>query len=140
MFYGWRSPVIQQESFETIKRQLGLTERDDIDALEIIHKSIAVPEVAGHPTGGAVDVQLVTRDKKIPVDMGTERHNFSEDSYTFSPFINPVAKTNRSLLRAAMLKAGFAPFDGEWWHFSYGDREWAAWYKQPESLYSPILI
>ncbi|MDR3125675.1 MAG: hypothetical protein LBU20_01195 [Candidatus Nomurabacteria bacterium] len=27
-----------------------------------------------------------------------------------------------------MMSQGFAPYDGEWWHFSYGDREWAAWY------------
>ena len=32
---------------------------------------------------------------------------------------------NRMLLRAVMMSAGFAPFVGEWWHFSYGDKEWA---------------
>lgn len=34
-------------------------------------------------------------------------------------------KENRFLLQDLMLLVGFAPYYGEWWHFSYGDREWA---------------
>jgi D-alanyl-D-alanine dipeptidase len=37
-----------------------------------------------------------------------------------------------------MVAAGFAPFYGEWWHFSYGDREWAAVYGEPAALYGPL--
>jgi D-alanyl-D-alanine dipeptidase len=28
------------------------------------------------------------------------------------------------------MRQGLAPFDGEWWHFSYGDREWAKYYEE----------
>lgn len=40
------------------------------------------------------------------------------------------------LLRDCMLRVGFAPFDGEYWHFSYGDREWAFLTGAPASLYN----
>lgn len=34
-----------------------------------------------------------------------------------------------------MVEAGFAAFSGEWWHFSYGDREWAAIWNKAAALY-----
>jgi D-alanyl-D-alanine dipeptidase len=39
-----------------------------------------------------------------------------------------------------MTSVGFAPFDGEWWHFSYGDREWAYFYKKKNALYGQIKV
>jgi len=41
-------------------------------------------------------------------------------------------------LREAMVRAGFAPFNGEWWHFSYGDPEWAALWGEPAALYKQL--
>ena len=37
-----------------------------------------------------------------------------------------------------MLEQEFAPYDGEWWHFSYGDREWAFYYKKEKALYKQV--
>ena len=37
-----------------------------------------------------------------------------------------------------MMKEACAPYDGEWWHFSYGDKEWAFYYKKEEALYDQI--
>ena len=42
------------------------------------------------------------------------------------------------ILRKIMLEVGFAPYDGEWWHFSYGDREWAYYYKKYKYLYPQV--
>ena len=39
-----------------IKKMLKIEGRDDIEALEEAHRFIAVPDVAGHPTGGAIDL------------------------------------------------------------------------------------
>ncbi|QQR69366.1 MAG: hypothetical protein IPI58_01405 [Alphaproteobacteria bacterium] len=39
-----------------------------------------------------------------------------------------------------MTSVGFAPFDGEWWHFSYGDREWAKYYGRSHAIYSQIAF
>jgi len=45
---------------------------------------------------------------------------------------------NRILLRYLLKKQGFAPYDGEWWHFSYGDREWAFYYKKKNAIYGQV--
>jgi D-alanyl-D-alanine dipeptidase len=92
--------------------------------------------VAGYPTGGAVAVDLLRAGE--PVDLGTPVMRADRDSFTFSPFISPPAWEARQLLRRAMMAAGFAPYDGEWWHFSYGDKEWARFYRKPEALYDQV--
>lgn len=138
VYCGYRSMEIQEENFERI-RKLELEEDPTLQGDELkerIHRFSAVPEVAGHPSGGAVDVRIVTPDGIL--DMGTGIHSYTKDTYTFSPFINREAWHNRQLLRACMIKVGFAPFDGEWWHFSYGDREWAAYYNKAEALYNQL--
>ena len=38
-----------------------------------------------------------------------------------------------------MTKEGFAPYDGEWGHFSYGDKEWAEWLKEAKKLGIPVI-
>lgn len=138
IFCGYRPMDIQEENFEKI-RKLVLEEEPTLEGDELkekIHRFSAAPEVAGHPTGGAVDVQIATPNG--PLDVGTDIHTYSKDTYTFSPFISREAWHNRQILRACMVKSGFAPFDGEWWHFSYGDREWAAYYNKPNALYDQL--
>jgi len=135
--YGYRSLDIQRQLFKEKKAEL----KDKFSGtalLEATHKYIAVPEVAGHPTGGAVDVQLIRG--QAPLDFGTKIWEFAEDSFTFSPFIKKEAWCHRQLLRRIMMSAGFAPFDGEWWHFSYGDKEWAKYYGKPCALYEQLEI
>lgn len=96
-----------------------------------MHEKIAVPEVACHPTGGAVDVTIYDIENQKELDFGSKIHDFSSDiCYTFYKNISDDEKENRMLLRRLMLNEGFAPYDGEWWHFSYGDREWAFYYKK----------
>lgn len=133
--YGYRALSIQTELYEKIKADLE-DQYEGIELMEAVHRMIAVPEVSGHPTGGAVDVQL-TKDGE-PLDFGTEIWEFTPDSYTFSPYISREAWNNRQLLRRVMTTAGFAPFDGEWWHYSYGDREWAKYYSEPAAIYEQI--
>lgn len=130
--YGYRALSVQQRLFQTYKQQLESKYAGNA-LLEATHRLIAVPEIAGHPTGGAVDIQVVKAGKAI--DMGTSIWEFTKDSFTFSPFINKVAQDNRQLLRKVMMEVGFAPFDGEWWHFSYGDKEWAKFYQKPYAFY-----
>ncbi len=136
LVYGYRTLEVQQQLFEAAKAELAPHFDDEERLLSATHRKIAVPEVSGHPTGGAVDVHIL-RDGE-PVDMGTSVWDFSDDSFTFSPFISAESWSNRQLLRRVMISAGFAPFDGEWWHFSYGDKEWAAYYNKPRALFSQV--
>lgn len=138
--YGYRHPVVQEKYFSEM-RQIVAREHPELNESEIVsltHNFIAVPEVAGHPTGGAIDVTISTLEGDI--DMGTDISDFSRTDAikTFSESVSPEALTNRLLLRDAMVFAGLAPFYGEWWHFCFGDREWAFFYQKPMSLYSPV--
>jgi len=45
---------------------------------------------------------------------------------------------NRQLLHDLMVKEGFAPFYGEWWHFFLWDREWLLLHHS-KTLYAPLL-
>jgi D-alanyl-D-alanine dipeptidase len=136
--YGYRALEIQQQLFEKYETKLLPSYRNRVELLAAVHRFIAVPEAAGHPTGAAVDIQILCGAEAI--DFGTSIHTFAPDSFTFSPFITREAWSNRQLLRRIMLQVGFAPFDGEWWHFSYGDKEWARYYNQPYALYEQIVF
>lgn len=133
--YGYRALSVQQKLFLKYKKQFE-TKYSGIELLETVHRLIAVPEIAGHPTGGAVDIQILKSGK--PLNMGTKIWEFKNDSFTFSPFISKQAQQNRRLLRLIMMEVGFAPFDGEWWHFSYGDKEWAKYYNKSAAMYEQM--
>ena len=133
--YGYRALSVQQRLFKKYKQQLESMYAGNA-LLEATHRLIAVPEIAGHPTGGAVDIRIVKNGE--PIDMGTSIWEFVKDSFTFSPFINQTALINRQLVRSVMMAAGFAPFDGEWWHFSYGDKVWAKYYGKPNAIYEQL--
>ena len=133
--YGYRSLAIQTALFNKFKSRFS-RQCSGMNLLEAVHRCIAVPSVSGHPTGGAVDVQILKKGKVL--NFGTKIWEFTPDSYTFSPFVSKAAQANRLLLREIMLNTGFAPFDGEWWHYSYGDREWAKYYSKNTAIYSQV--
>ena len=136
--YGFRALEVQTRLFEAAKAALAQDYPDEIELVEVAHRRVAVPSVAGYPTGGAVAVDVL-RDG-LPVDLGTKVMQPSRDSFTFSPFVSREAWENRQLLRRAMMAAGFAPYDGEWWHFSYGDKEWARFYRKPGALFDQVAF
>ena len=138
--YGYRHPDIQQMYFDhqraLLKQVSPLLSNDELDAAT--HMYVAVPAVAGHPTGGAVDLTLAD-ESGAALDMGTAIADFTNPKIqTFSSGLSDVQQRNRKLLCDVMTRQGFAPFYGEWWHFSFGDREWAVLYNQSQALYSPI--
>lgn len=135
--YGYRHPSIQTKDFETIKSKIkddGVI-KDEEELNEKAHMFVADPRVAGHPTGGAVDITITTSDGNL--DMGTKIADYSDEEkiQTFSHSVTKEQKNNRKLLHDLMVSEEFAPFYGEWWHFSYGDLEWACFYKKKSSLY-----
>ena len=139
--YGYRSLEVQTKKF---LEQLQITAKnyfpDPIDLYEEVHRFIAVPTVAGHPTGGAIDIVIKNEKTNESLDFGSIQYDYStKDCYVFADHISQKAKANRLLLRKLLMKVGFAPFDGEWWHFSYGDKEWAYYYKKEFAIYDQIM-
>ena len=140
--YGFRSLDVQTRKFQLVASQIAKKRffKNPTDLYEEVHRFIAVPTVAGHPTGGAVDVIIIDTTGK-ELDFGSPQYDFNtKNCYVFAPNISAPARQNRRLLRCCMTAAGFAPFDGEWWHFSYGDREWACYYKKAKAIYSQRKI
>ena len=137
--YGYRSMEKQVKYFnqEIAKYQNKI--KDKLELYEFVHEKIAVPEVSGHPTGGAVDIVIYDMNKQEIIDFGTKVHDYNDfKCYVYYPKIKEFEHNNRILLRKVMMNAGFAPYDGEWWHFSYGDKEWAYYYKQDKYLYPQV--
>lgn len=135
--YGYRSPVVQELRFTWMIRQLAERYYEDpLELYEAAHRRVAVPSVAGHPTGGAVDITIIYAKTGTELDFGSTMYDYAtKRQYVFYPGISEEQRRNRMLLRATMMEEGFAPYDGEWWHFSYGDREWAYYYSQPSACY-----
>lgn len=140
--YGYRTPEIQQRYYEgrllEVRKQfpkLSVNEQ-----VERAHAMSAHPDSAGHPTGGAVDITLWDSKNNQEIDMGSQIAEFGGAEKTNYPHLSKLQRNNRLLLQDMMMQQGFAPFLGEWWHFSYGDKEWAAFYRQPNALYAAVPL
>ncbi|TCS35199.1 M15 family metallopeptidase [Reinekea marinisedimentorum] len=115
--------------------------KSELDIHRLTSQFIAPPEVAGHPTGGAVDVALITSDGN-ELDLGC---NYDEDEqasngrcFSFSTDISREAQKNRQVLFNCMRMAGFVNYPFEWWHWSYGDKYWAAVTGASNAIYGAI--
>jgi len=138
---GYRSLQIQTDRFLSRISQIKDYYEDPVDLYEKIHESIAVPSVAGHPTGGAVDVLIWDKEKDLFLDFGSEIYDFSNNMYLFeTPGLTAKQKENREILRSVLTKAEFYSYDGEYWHFSYGDREWAVGKGRNQAIYDQVLM
>lgn len=140
--YGYRHPEVQKHYFEKRKGEISQNSDRGIsteELTELTHTMVAIPELAGHPTGGAVDITISTISG-TDIDMGTKIADYSVPSKikTFDNTLSEEQKYNRKLLHDLMVEEGFAPYYGEWWHFSYGDREWAWFYQKLEALYDQV--
>ena len=91
--------------------------------------------------GAAVDVTIIDATGQ-DLDMGTGIADYSDPQliHTFDPRITEEQRNNRLVLHDLMVDQGFAPFYGEWWHFSYGDREWAAFNHKKIARYGAIEL
>ncbi len=92
-----------------------------------------------HQSGGAIDVTILD-ENGITLDMGTTYREHSLKTPMFSPYCTHEQRKNRKFLRNIMLKAGFTYYPGEWWHYCYGDRMWAAYTGNSCAVYGSVTI
>ena len=82
-------------------------------------KYVALPTKGSmHNKGLALDVTLV-ESRGIEFDMGSDFDDFTERAHYSYKGLVGLQPFNRRILRDRMKKAGFSPYDNEWWHFSY---------------------
>lgn len=97
-----------------------------------LDKSVLIPqdyiaEKSGHTRGSTIDLTLFDMAAEREVDMGCTFDYFGVASHpdvlpgqeigAYKP-ITEEQYRNRMILRDAMLRHGFKPYDCEWWHFT----------------------
>ena len=137
---AWRPFALQEELYHVYGAQIlesqGLTNASFEEKQQAISQFVSLPRPDRdypplHTTGGAVDVTLIDAEGR-ELDMGTPFDSFSEksasDYYEEHDAEEVTAKevrNRRRILRNAMCSVGFTYLDSEWWHYDYGNREWA---------------
>ena len=93
----------------------------DLDKEELFMKGY-IASRSSHSRGSTVDLTLFDMRTGKELDMGSPFDYFSEVSHPdHTAGITKEQYDNRMLLRNAMLRNGFEPFDCEWWHFTLRD-------------------
>ncbi|MFC1647481.1 M15 family metallopeptidase [Patescibacteria group bacterium] len=94
-----------------------------------------------HNTGGAIDLTIVDENNQ-ELNMGTPFDEFTERSFTNHFSNDPEGKIhkNRMMFKKIMEAAGFANYFEEWWHYSYGDQEWAKTRGESKALYGSVEL
>lgn len=138
LYEGLRSLAVQQQLFDEelarVKQRHPAIEpeaayRETCRLVSPVTQLDGSPNIPPHSTGGAVDIEIVDDDGRV-IDFGMEIRDWVKvppaHCLPDAPGLTNTAAANRQLLAQAMITAGFAAYDQEWWHFSYGDRHWAA--------------
>ena len=76
---------------------------------------------SSHSRGSTVDLSLLNMDTGHEVDMGSPFDLFGEISHPSYTAITDEQYRMRMLLRNSMMRAGFVPYECEWWHFTLAD-------------------
>ena len=135
----YRSPQKQEwlrerDKKEVVEAHPEYNEQQITSALNRISASVGS---SGHQTGGAVDLTLCKEDG-TSLDMGTGYLEHNKRTPTSYRSITKEQKKNRQILLTAMKCAGFVNYPGEWWHFCYGDKMWAAYSRVPYAIYDVV--
>lgn len=130
---GYRTNKTQCDLWNTRFKQFKgkKTSKTDQEIYEQVDKLVHNPKdgVPPHTTGGAVDVSLINKSGK-ELNLSEPYKKYYDEPQLKSNNITEHAQNQRVLLSSLMLSGQFAPNDKEYWHFSYGDKAWADYYKQ----------
>ena len=93
---------------------------------------------SGHQTGAAIDLTICDMQQNI-LNMGASYLEADDEkTVTDSKKISLEARKNRYLLKRVLEEVGFVNYPLEWWHFSYGEHEWAVLKETGKTLYRSI--
>ena len=133
----WRSVEAQDELGRLYKQKY-----PDLDA-RYVADARDTELIAPHTMGAAVDLTLMVDGEGLPLGADFDQFDEAAGAMYLERLEHPspqqvLDRDLRRLLSHAMLDAGFAPLDSEWWHFSYGDQRWATFTGSATSLYGRI--
>ena len=80
-----------------------------------------IAKQSSHSRGSAIDLTLLDMKSGKEVDMGSPFDRFGVMSHPDYRGITDEQYENRMILRNAMMRNGFLPYECEWWHFILKD-------------------
>ncbi|MEQ9063075.1 MAG: M15 family metallopeptidase [Vicingaceae bacterium] len=127
---GWRSFQHQRLLWE--KKVAFLQKKEPERSLEEIHKTvsqyIAPFNKSMHATGGAVDALIYDLNTDDVMDFGTNQGmkiDLNQECYPHHPGISEAAKASRKLLMSLFEQEDFVCDAQEYWHYDFGNANWA---------------
>ncbi|MGH3866790.1 MAG: M15 family metallopeptidase [Pseudonocardiaceae bacterium] len=139
---AYRSPALQQQLWSAARDEIAgthpLAAPSEIDRLTRL--VVARPSTAGggHQTGAAVDITLADATG-TELWMGTSVGEFTAATPARATVTDTVG-WRRRLLTHCLTEVGFINYPAEWWHFSMGDRLWAAYGRYPAARFGPLTV
>ncbi|AVH75570.1 M15 family metallopeptidase [Weissella koreensis] len=148
IFDAWRSVSTQAALFHSLKRKIARTNPSwtKNQMIEKTLETVAQPsrdpkKPSPHNTGGSIDLTIVD-DQGVMLDMASPFDDFNDSSKTnyleLKAELNQSelkARDNRRLLYHIMTEVGFTNLSNEWWHYDYGNQNWASCSQQEHALY-----
>ncbi|HEW64473.1 M15 family metallopeptidase [Fervidicoccus fontis] len=154
---AWRPITVQQSLFDTLKERI-MKENPLISEEEAIKetlKFVALPskdpnKPSPHNTGGAIDLTIAD-ENGLFLNMGTDYDDTTEKARTtyFEEKVRRGEKLseeeeealkNRRLLYNIMIDAGFTNYFDEWWHYDYGNQNWAWLSGKDNAIYGKAKV
>lgn len=154
VFDCWRPLQVQLGLFSIFQKRLGrkYPSLPPKKIRQMASAYVACPDESPsssfpHGTGGAVDLSIADENGLL-LNMGTDFDDFTEKSGTSyyekrlkqGPRLKPEeaeALRNRRLLYSIMIRSGFTNYTGEWWHYDYGNQNWASLTGRKSAVYGP---
>lgn len=137
---AYRPLQLQRQHFEHIRSQL---KAKGVPATELYHQTvglIADPDLLPpHSTGGTVDITIYDRKTNEPINMGSVIDSIEVPLiHTWYSNITAEQRHNRMVLCTVLTAVGFKSTPLEWWHYSYGDLEWALYNGLTATIYDSV--
>lgn len=139
---AYRSPARQQQLWLRTRAEIAEThplatpsEIDRYTRLVVAHPG---KEGGGHQTGAAVDITLADA-AGTELWMGTGVDEFTVATRTRATVTDTVG-WRQHLLTRCLTDVGFINYPAQWWHFSLGDRLWAAYGRHPAARFGPLTV
>lgn len=139
---AWRSQYVQEKIFDGFfdhfnKKYPNWNKQKVITEINKYVAPATGKYASGHMTGGAVDLRLIKNGRKLP--MNDRRHlTYQENAQSIQPQLPKYLQKNRQLMFDALIKAGLSNYPKEYWHWSYGDIQWAKRNKKKIAIYGVI--
>jgi len=108
---------------------------------KLVSQYVAPFNKSMHATGGAVDALIYDQNEERVMNFGTNngmKIELGEECYPYHPGISEEAKISRKLLISLFEEEDFVCDSLEYWHFDFGNANWAIGRNKKFAIYGII--